>query len=106
MGWAEEAILAVSYPGAGIDGRGGHLMGGGVTKTGDFVIGHTGCSDFPSAKLASGNGSKRAVPIQGLLPMLPKEGIADRDRLSGYLKKEAAIRNEEFTDTDWDGIPA
>jgi endoglucanase Acf2 len=47
-----EGGLAVSYPGAGIDGRGGHIMGGGVTKTGDFVIGHTGCADFPSAKLA------------------------------------------------------
>ncbi|MFT6863245.1 MAG: hypothetical protein ACJAVK_001806 [Akkermansiaceae bacterium] len=57
-------------------------------------------------KLASGNGFKTAVPIQGLLPMLPKEGIADRDRLSGYLKKEAAIRKEEFADTYWDGIPS
>ncbi len=54
-------------------------------------------------KLARGDGFKTVVPIQGLLPMLPKEGIADRDRLVGYLKKEAAIRKEEYADTYWDG---
>lgn len=56
-----------------------------------------------SMKLASGESFTTNVPIQGLLPMLPKEGIADRDRLVGYLKKEAAIQKDEFADTYWDG---
>jgi len=44
--------LAVSYPGAGIDGSSGHIMGGGVSKTGDFIIGHSKMSQFPASKLA------------------------------------------------------
>ena len=48
-----EGGLAVAYPGAGIDGRSGNIMGGGVSKTGDFVIGHSGMTRFPSAKLGS-----------------------------------------------------
>ncbi|MFT6182468.1 MAG: endoglucanase Acf2 [Akkermansiaceae bacterium] len=47
-----EGGLAVTYPGAGIDGRSGNIMGGGVSKTGDFVLGHSGMKQFPSAKLA------------------------------------------------------
>ncbi len=48
-----EGGLAVTYPGAGIDGRSGNIMGGGVSKAGDFVIHHSGVPHFPSAKLAS-----------------------------------------------------
>lgn len=47
-----EGGLGVTYPGAGIDGRGGHIMGGGVSKTGDLVIGHSEAGKFPSARLA------------------------------------------------------
>ncbi|MFT6594565.1 MAG: endoglucanase Acf2 [Akkermansiaceae bacterium] len=47
-----EGGLAVTYPGPGITGRGGHIMGGGVSKTGDFVIGHSEMEEFPSARLA------------------------------------------------------
>ncbi|BDS06156.1 hypothetical protein NT6N_11960 [Oceaniferula spumae] len=43
--------LAVAYPGAGIDGKSGNIMGGAVSKTGDFVIGHSKMSQFPSSKL-------------------------------------------------------
>ena len=47
-----EGGLAVTYPGPWITGRGGHIMGGGVSKTGDFVIGHSEMEEFPSARLA------------------------------------------------------
>lgn len=48
-----EAGLAVSYPGAGIDGSSGNIMGGGVTKTGDFVIGHSVTAKFPASRLGA-----------------------------------------------------
>lgn len=47
-----EQGLAVAYPGSGIVGAGGHIMGGGIGKTGDFVISHSEVSDFPEARLA------------------------------------------------------
>ena len=47
-----ESGLAVTYPGGGIDGSSGNIMGGGISKGGDFVIGHSVESDFPAAKLA------------------------------------------------------
>ncbi len=47
-----EGGLAVTYPGAGIDGRSGHIMGGGVSRGGDLVIGHSAAFDFPDARLA------------------------------------------------------
>jgi len=54
-------------------------------------------------KLASGSKFETVVPIQGLLPMLPKEGIPDQKRMLAYLKKEAAIPPPEFKDTYWEG---
>ena len=55
-------------------------------------------------KLASGLGFETVVPIQGVLPMLPAEGIADRELMLGYLKKEAdQIGKVEFKDTYWEG---
>jgi len=47
-----EGGMAVAYPGAGIDGSSGNIMGGGLSKQGDFVIGHSKMSKFPSSKLA------------------------------------------------------
>lgn len=44
--------LAVSYPGANVHGGSGNIMGGGVSKTGDFVIGHSGMVEFSQADLA------------------------------------------------------
>lgn len=54
-------------------------------------------------KIATGAGFSTAVPIQGLLPMLPAEGIADRARMLDYLKKEAANQTTEYKDTYWEG---
>lgn len=55
-------------------------------------------------KLASGLGFETVVPIQGVLPMLPAEGIADRALMLGYLKKEVdQIGKVEFKDTYWEG---
>ncbi|MDB4653036.1 hypothetical protein OAE39_02045, partial [Akkermansiaceae bacterium] len=46
-----EQGLAVAYPGSGIVGAGGHIMGGGIGKTGDFVISHSEVSEFPETRL-------------------------------------------------------
>lgn len=54
-------------------------------------------------KLAKAQGFETLVPIQGLLPMLPAEGIDNRKQLVGYLKKEAAKLEMPFADTYWDG---
>jgi len=43
------------------------------------------------------------VPVQGVLPLFPAEGIKDRTRLLGYLKAEAAKPAAPFADTYWDG---
>ena len=54
-------------------------------------------------KIGTGDRFQTSVPIQGVLPMLPKEGIADRERLLGYLRKEAAAKPPGFADTYWEG---
>lgn len=54
-------------------------------------------------KLAAGHQFITKVPIQGLLPVLPKEGIPDPARAIAYLKKEASKMNDEFKDTYWEG---
>jgi endoglucanase Acf2 len=54
-------------------------------------------------KLGSGEAFATSVPIQGLLPMLPKEGIPDQKRMLDYLKEEAAKEQPEFKDTYWEG---
>ncbi len=43
------------------------------------------------------------VPIQGVLPYFPKEGIPDRERMLGYLKDEAAKPKPGFGDTYSEG---
>jgi endoglucanase Acf2 len=40
-------------------------------------------------KVGAGASFSTAVPVQGVLPMLPAQGIADRERMLGYLKAEA-----------------
>ena len=54
-------------------------------------------------KVAEGNGFKTRSPIQGVLPMLPPEGIPSRDRMLGYLQKEASKKVKGFGDTYWEG---
>lgn len=47
-----EGGLGVSYPGSGLVGGSGNIMGGGVSKSGDFSIGHSAMTEFPDARLA------------------------------------------------------
>lgn len=54
-------------------------------------------------KLGEGTEFTTEVPIQGVLPMLPAEGIKDKDRMLGYLREEAAKPAPEFVDTYWEG---
>ncbi len=54
-------------------------------------------------KVGQGRGFVTEVPIQGVLPVLPAEGIRDPQRMLGYLKKEAAKKPGAFADTYWDG---
>ena len=54
-------------------------------------------------KIAQGSQFTTKVPIQGLLPVLPKEGIPDPARAITYLKEEASKINDEFKDTYWEG---
>lgn len=54
-------------------------------------------------KVAKGSSFETAVPIQGLLPMFPKEGIPDLVRMKGYLTAEAAKKKTDFGDTYWEG---
>ncbi len=55
-------------------------------------------------KLAAGESFTTEVPIQGVLPMLPAEGIQDKSRMLGYLKSEAErVGRDGFADTYWEG---
>jgi len=54
-------------------------------------------------KVAIGAGFETTVPVQGVLPMLPAEGIPDRSRMLGYLETEAARESSAFGDTYWEG---
>jgi len=55
-------------------------------------------------KVAVGEAFGAEVPIQGVLPRLPAEGVQDRSRMLGYLKAEAAaLRRDGFADTYWEG---
>jgi endoglucanase Acf2 len=54
-------------------------------------------------KVGTGGGFQTRVPIQGVLPLLPKQGIADRPRILAELKLEADKPREEFKDTYWEG---
>lgn len=48
----QEGGLAVTYPGAAIVAAHNAIMGGGLDRQGDFVIGHSATDDFPDARLA------------------------------------------------------
>jgi endoglucanase Acf2 len=54
-------------------------------------------------KIGQGTGFVTEVPVQGVLPMFPAEGIKDRQRLLGYLRAEATKEPAEFADTYWEG---
>jgi endoglucanase Acf2 len=55
-------------------------------------------------KLAAGESFATEVPIQGVLPMFPAEGVQDRSRMRAYLQAEADKRRpHEFADTYWEG---
>jgi endoglucanase Acf2 len=54
-------------------------------------------------KVAEGEGFTTEVPIQGVLPMLPAEGIKDQKRMLDYLREEAEKPLPEFKDTYWEG---
>jgi endoglucanase Acf2 len=54
-------------------------------------------------KVGVGQNFVTEVPIQGVLPMFPAQGIRDRERMLGYLKAEAAKKPGGFGDTYWEG---
>ncbi|MGL4462602.1 MAG: glycosyl hydrolase, partial [Planctomycetia bacterium] len=54
-------------------------------------------------KVGVGDGFTTAVPVQGVLPMLPKEGIPDRSRMIGYLREELTKAPPGYGDTYWEG---
>ena len=54
-------------------------------------------------KVAAGAEFVTEVPIQGVLPMFPAEGIKDKVRMLEYLKVEAEKEPATFADTYWDG---
>ena len=54
-------------------------------------------------KVGEGRSFSTAVPVQGVLPMLPAQGIADPERMMKYLKAEASQKPGGFGDTYWEG---
>jgi endoglucanase Acf2 len=54
-------------------------------------------------KVGEGDSFKTSVPVQGVLPHLPSEGIADRDATLGLLRNEVEQPPAAFTDTYWEG---
>ena len=54
-------------------------------------------------KVGTGNGFSTSVPVQGVLPMLPADGIADRGRMVAHLEAEAKKAKPGFADTYWEG---
>jgi len=54
-------------------------------------------------KVGRGAGFSTVVPVQGVLPMLPAQGVTNRARLLDYLKAEADKPRAEFKDTYWEG---
>ncbi len=54
-------------------------------------------------KIGQGTEFVTEVPVQGVLPMFPAEGIKDRGRMLGYLREEAETKPADFADTYWEG---
>ncbi len=70
-----------------------------VTRLTDMTYG----SVRGTMKVGLGPGFTTEVPIQGILPMLPGQGIADRERLLGYLRAETDKKPRGVGDTYWEG---
>ena len=54
-------------------------------------------------KVGEGDAFHTEVPIQGVLPTLPAEGIRDRERMLGYLRAAAKGGPAPIADTYWEG---
>jgi endoglucanase Acf2 len=54
-------------------------------------------------KVGKGSEFVTEVPVQGVLPMFPREGIKDKERMLNYLRAEAKKPAADFADTYWDG---
>ena len=54
-------------------------------------------------KIGAGAGFVTEIPIQGVLPMFPAEGIKDKPRMLAYLRAEAEKKPGGFGDTYWEG---
>lgn len=54
-------------------------------------------------KLASGLGFKTSVPVQGVLPYLPGQGILDTDLVTNELISETRKPKRKTADTYWEG---
>lgn len=54
-------------------------------------------------KLGVGERFTTEVIVQGVLPALPRAGIANRERMLGYLQAEAKKSPRAFADSYWDG---
>ncbi len=71
--------------------------------TSTALTGMTYASVRGAMKVGEGSEFVTEVPVQGVLPMLPAEGIKDRERMLGYLRAEAEKPPAEFADTYWEG---
>jgi endoglucanase Acf2 len=54
-------------------------------------------------KVGVGSKFTTSVPMQGVLPMLPRQGIGDSARMLDFLQAEAAKEKPGFADTYWEG---
>lgn len=54
-------------------------------------------------KIGEGDRFTTKLPVQGVLPMLPAQGITDRARMLDYLQAEADKAKADFADTYWEG---
>ena len=71
-----------------------------TTKLTDLTYG----SVRGTMKVAIGETFATEVPVQGVLPMFPPQGVQDKSRMLGYLRAELKkIRRGGFADTYWEG---
>lgn len=72
-----------------------------------YLHGETSSQSYRSVrgqmKLLQGEFFETRLPIQGVLPMLPGEGIEDPGKMRSFLKAEALRKQEGFGDTYWEG---
>jgi endoglucanase Acf2 len=67
------------------------------------LTGKTYASVRGTMKIGAGESFTTEVPIQGVLPLLPPQGVQDRARMTGYLQEEARMKLGEAADTYWEG---